>query len=487
MLTLQEYRALLRSDFMTFAERAFRELEPDTPFVMSPHLELMAAKLEACRNGTIRRLIVNLPPRSLKSHFTTVAFVAWILGHRPDRKVICASYGQDLADKHARDTRKLMTSPFYKRVFPTRLAASRLAVSDFETTAGGGRMATSVGGVLTGRGADVIIVDDPQKPDEALSDTARKSANQWFDNSLLSRLNNKATGCIIVVMQRLHQDDLVGHVLEQDDRWEVVSFPAIAETDETVEFDTPLGRQLMRRKAGEALDPAREGLDTLAMIRRQIGEYNFQGQYQQKPTPVSGNMVKRAWLKYFELGEQPATFDFVLQSWDTANKSGELNDYSVCTTWGVKDRRFYLLDVYRARLNYPELKRAIRTCAERYAPNKILIEDKASGTQLIQDLLSEGLNSVLAYDAPPGNDKVMRLHAQTASFENGCVLLPSYAPWLSEYLSELTGFPGTKYDDQVDSTTQALAHLSVPSGIENWIRFGANVHRFEHSVSGHFG
>ena len=471
-LTTDEYRLILQSDFMSFAERAFRELNPETRFVSGTQLDLMASKLESCFQGDIRRLIVNLPPRSLKSHLTTVAFVAWYLGLHPERKVICVSYGQDLADKHARDTRNLMNSEFYKALFPTRLASERKAVADFETTAGGGRMSTSVGGVLTGRGADIIIIDDPQKPDEALSDTLRKGTNDWFDNSLLSRLNDKEKGCIIIVMQRLHQDDLVGHVLEQGAPWEMLSFPAIATADENILFRTPFGSRVFRRRAGEALHPERESRETLAGIRKTIGEYNFESQYQQAPTPAAGFMVKLAWLKYYVPGEEPGSFGRIIQSWDTANKAAELNDFSVCTTWGVNDENFYLLDVFRQRLNYPDLRRAALDLASRFKVDTIVIEDKASGTQLIQDLERERHFGIHGYRPPPNTDKLVRLHMQTTFFENGNVFLPRSAPWLADYVAELTGFPGTKFDDQVDSTTQALAYLREPDGLAIWRKLG---------------
>lgn len=473
-LTWEEYKFILRHDLMSFIERSFYEVNPQTSLLCGPHIELIAAKLEACRQGKIKRLIINLPPRHLKSHCASIAFVAWCLGHDPGLHIICASYGQDLADKLARDSRTVMMSAWYKDLFPTRL--SNRQAQDFLTTDMGTRLATSVGGVLTGRGADIIIIDDPLKPDEALSDTRRRAVNEWYDNSLLSRLNDKANGCIIIIMQRLHQEDLVGHVLEQED-WDVVSFPAIAEQDETFVIESPLGRRLFRRRVGDALHPERETLATLADIRQRMGEYNFSSQYQQNPIPPGGALVKTAWLKRYEPGEQPARFTAILQSWDTANKSADLNDFSVCTTWGVKDQKFYLLDVFRKRLNYPDLKRAVKDLAGRYKATTILIEDKASGTQLIQDLKYEGVWGIKAYEPPSGTDKLMRLHAQTAVFENGHVLLPCEAPWLIDYVNELTGFPGTKYDDQVDSTTQALDYLRNGYSLLIWERLAEGIQR----------
>ena len=221
----------MRSDFTAFIERSFHELNPTTAFLPNWHIEVIAAELEACRRGEIKRLIINVPPRSLKSHCASVAFPAWLLGHDPSAQIICASYAQELANKLSSDCRTLFASSFYQDLFPTRLSPHRQAVQEFMTTRQGFRLSTSVGGVLTGRGADFIIIDDPLKPEEALSDTQRKAVNDWFDHTLYSRLNNKRNGCIILIMQRLHEDDLVGHVLGMEP-WKVLRFPAIAEEDE---------------------------------------------------------------------------------------------------------------------------------------------------------------------------------------------------------------------------------------------------------------
>jgi predicted phage terminase large subunit-like protein len=470
-LSTQDYKYILRNDLRTFIERSFFELNPATPFKTNWHIDVIASKLEECRRGKIRRLIVNLPPRSLKSHAISVAFPAWILAHAPAAQIICASYGQDLAEKHARDCRNIMTSEFYKNCFPTRLAPYRLSVNDFMTTAQGFRMATSVGGVLTGRGGDYLIVDDPLKPEDALSATARKSANDWFDSTLQSRLNNKEEGVIIIVMQRLHQDDLVGHLLERGN-WDVLNFAAIAEENESHMIESILGTHTITRVAGDALHPERESLESLRRTRENIGEYNFQSQYQQAPTPMGGAMIKTEWLRYYNPAERPHSFIYTLQSWDTANKSGELNDYSACTTWGVANGKYWLLDVFRRRLDYPDLKRAVWEQARKQPHPRVLIEDKGSGTQLIQELKREGLFHVRAYQPPSGTDKIMRLFAQSHHFESGKVLLPSSAAWLNDYVRELTSFPGSKHDDQVDSSTQALDYISSNTSLEVWAKLG---------------
>ena len=322
-----------------------------------------------------------------------------------------------------------MLSHFYKQLFPgTRLSPNRLATADFETTRRGGRMATSVGGVLTGRGADFILIDDPQKPDDVMSETRRKGTNGWFDNSLLSRLDNKETGVMIIIMQRLHQDDLVGHVLEKES-WRVVSFPAIAEEDETHLIVSPFGRRTHIRRVGEVLNPERESLESLLAMKNRMGSFGFSSQYQQNPIPVGGAMIKTEWLSFYTSSELPTSFTYILQSWDTANKSDEIHDYSVCTTWGVKSGHYYLLDIFRRRLEYPDLKRAIREESRRYRYPSILIEDRASGTQLIQELKREGVFSVRPYDPPPQTDKILRVYAQTHLFEAGKVHLPTEAAW----------------------------------------------------------
>jgi predicted phage terminase large subunit-like protein len=472
-LSPPEYDAILRRDLCYFAQRCFFELNPQTAFAMNWHIEVIAAKLTAVRQGKIRRLIINLPPRHLKSLMASIAFPAWCLGHDPSAQILCVSYAQDLADKLARDCRSIMMSPWYRQMFPTRLAAHRQAVQEFITTRQGYRLATSTGGVLTGRGADIILIDDPLKPEEALSEAQRQGGNEWYDHTLYSRLNDKRHGAIVIIMQRLHEDDLVGHVFGQEP-WEVLCFPAIAEAEEAHQIETIWGPRCFARRQGEALHPDREPLETLEHIRRTIGEYNFAGQYQQSPAPLGGGLVKAEWFKRYGASERPESFDRILQSWDTANKATELSDFSVCTTWGIKGKDFYLLNVLRKRLEYPALKRAVREQQSLFNANVVLIEDKASGTQLIQELIADGCHRVTRYK--PECDKIMRLHAQTAIIENGFVHLPDAAPWLAEYLHEMMIFPKGKHDDQVDSTAQFLDWFKKPfpgQGIYEFYRMQA--------------
>jgi predicted phage terminase large subunit-like protein len=464
-LAPNEYRILLRRDPMAFLHRVFLHLHPTQAFLGNWHLDAIIAKIEECRLGKCRRLIINVPPRSLKSIMTSVAFPAWVLGHDPAKQFMCVSYAQDLADKHARDCRSVLTSDWYQKLFPAmRLSGQRQAVAEFVTTLNGFRIATSVGGVITGLGADVIIIDDPLRPEEALSETLRKAANEWIGHTLYSRLNDKRSGVIIIVMQRLHEDDLVGHLQRQTgEKWDILNFPAIAEQPQTFVWQTPLGRFERHRAVGDVLHPEREPLAELEVLRARLGEYHFACQYQQNPAPLGGGMVKDEWFKRYR--DPPEKFDRVIQSWDTANKPTELSDYSVCVTLGVIGNRNYLLNVWRKKVGYPDLKRAVRQQYDQFRPNVVLIEDRASGTQLVQELREAGLSAVTPYKS--GVDKIMRFDAQTATIENGLFLVPEEAHWLAEYLHELKTFPKARYDDQVDATAQALEWLKKP-----WPGFG---------------
>ena len=453
-MTEKQYLETLRNDFYTFLSASFIELNRAEEFKHNWHIEVIADALEKCRTGKIKRLVINVPPRSLKSHCVAISFVAFLLGHNPSEKVICASYAQDLAEKHSLDCRTLMMSKLYQRAFKTRISKDKNTSAEFTTEQRGFRLATSVGGTLTGRGANYLIIDDPHKPEEAVSDARRQTGVDWFNHTLRSRLNSQNDGCIIVIMQRLHEDDLVGHITEQGG-WEVLSFPAIAEEDESYTVNTLHGERTYQRKVGEALHPERQSLESLAEMRSQIGEYNFAGQYQQRPSPLGGGMIKQEWFKEYLPSELPDKFDMTIQSWDTANKATELSDYSVCTTWGIRKNDMFLLDVHRAKLEYPALKRAVHAHAERYRPNTIIIEDKVSGMSLIQELREERLHGVTAFQS--NLDKIMRMHSASSSLEGGLIHLPEKADWRGVFLQEVVTFPRGRHDDQVDSMSQAIS------------------------------
>jgi predicted phage terminase large subunit-like protein len=333
----------------------------------------------------------------------------------------------------------------------TRIGPYKNSETEIELTARGFRLATSVGGTLTGRGGDIIVIDDPLKPDDALSDTRRTAANQWFNNTLLSRLDDKRKGAIVIVMQRVHMDDLTGFVTDQSDEWEVLNLPAIADTDE----DIPISdTKVHHRKVGEALSPVREPIPVLENLKLQLGSDTFSAQYQQMPVPPGGAMIKRNWIqRYTDLPKQDERF-LILQSWDTANKGGPENDFSVCTTWFVtRNKRWYLLDVWRRRVDYPDLKAAVQTLADKHKARRVLVEDAGAGTSLVQELRGEVVGIVAV---KPDRDKISRMAVVSAKFESGLVFFPERASWLADFEAELFAFPASKYDDQCDSVSQAL-------------------------------
>jgi predicted phage terminase large subunit-like protein len=395
-------------------------------------------------------LIINLPPRSLKSIAASVALPAWLLGRDPSRRIIAVSYSDELARKHARDARTVLEAAWYRRAFPaTRVSPRKNTETEFTTTRQGFRLATSIGGTLTGRGGSVIIIDDPIKPADAESETERRRVNEWYDKTLYSRLDDKEAGAIILVMQRLHEDDLTGHLIEKGD-FAILSLPAIATERQLV----PIGEaRLYDRAAGEALHPDRESLQTLQGIRSSIGSRIFESQYQQSPVPAEGNLFKAEWLRRYPLARLPV-FKQIVQSWDTATKLGANNDYSACTTWGIRDGTYYLLDAYRGRWEFPELLRTVQAQAECRQVKTVLIEDANSGAALIQSLRQASPLNIIA--VKPTVDKMTRAAQQSAAFEAGRVLLPEAAPWLAEFEKELLAFPNGRHDDQLDSAVQFL-------------------------------
>ncbi len=444
-------RQALRQDLPSFIHRSFQLVSPGAPFRHNWHLDAIAWHLRQCFHRRVRRLVITMPPRNLKSICASVAFPAWALGQDPTLRFVAASYSQELAAKHARDCRAVLQSPWYREAFPrTRLDPAKNTEFEFETTARGGRLSTSVGGTLTGRGGDFIVIDDPMKPAEAMSEAKRAAVQEWYDCTLYSRLDDRTRGVIVVVMQRLHLDDLVGHVLGKE-YWVHLDLPAIAEAPQRVRVADDLWHQ---RAIGDVLHPAREPLAELERLRATLGSHAFEAQYQQQPVPADGGLVKWRWFRTYGRAPDRQPGDEVIQSWDTANKAGERNDYSVCTTWLMRDEACYLLDLHRERLEFPALKRRVAALRRQHGADAVLIEDRGSGTQLIQALLEEGLHAIAV---APEADKATRLCAQSLHIEAGRVLLPAEASWLDEFRTELLRFPQGRHDDQVDSLSQFLA------------------------------
>lgn len=357
-----------------------------------------------------------------------------------------------------------ISSNWYRRVFPgTRIDPKKDTEHEVRLTRRGNRFATSIGGVITGRGGDIIIIDDPLKPDEAASELRRATVNDWYGGTLLSRLNQKKDGAITIVTQRLHIDDLVGHVTRYDESWTHLNLPAMAQEEQVIQVGKD---RHYRRVKGGLLHPAREDQAVLDELKLNIGAEAFEAQYQQQPVPPSGNMFKRKWLNYYDHLPEIMDDGEVFQSWDTASKTGLENDWSVGTTWLLQDNLYYLLDVCREKLNYPDLKATMIEQAQQYEASVILIEDTGVGSGLLDELRMEGLNAV---DIKAIQSKVIRAHLQTPKFQASRVHFPRSAPWLAELEAELLAFPGGRHDDQVDSITQALAYEYIGGWGVVWI------------------
>jgi predicted phage terminase large subunit-like protein len=436
-MTEQDILQLAREDLACYALAVYPNFE------LAAHHRLMVDNLEAVERGDISGSIICMPPRHGKSVLGTQIFPAWSLGRHPDRSIISASYGQELADDFGRTVRNMVSDPFHAAIFPEfRLAQDATSMRRFSTTAGGSYYAVGRGGAITGRGADLLLIDDPLKDaEEARSELTRRALHEWFKSVAYTRL--QPGGAVVLISTRWHEDDLAGHLLREDPNgWVVLSLPAIAEVDESF------------RRAGDALWPEKFPLELLEIKRTVLGGAAFASLYQQRPAAAEGAVFKRQWWRYYS--EQPV-FRRVVQSWDTAFKTGSENDFSACTTWGVADNGCCLLWFWRDRVEFPELKKRMNCLAEEWRPHQILVEDKASGQSLIQELRYASALPIIPIKVD--KDKLARAEAITPLIEAGRVFLPESVPWLNDYVDELAAFPNGVHDDAVDSTTQALNYL----------------------------
>ncbi len=344
-------QAILRNDLSCFIAKSFSTISPGTPYLHNWHLDIINYKLEQVESGKINRLIINMPPRYLKSICVSAAWPAWILGHDPTKRIMLASYSQTLSNKHSQDCRLLLTSKWYQELFPwTRITQGENQKSKFVTTKRGFRFSTSTGGTATGEGGDILILDDPQNPNKINSKKYRENTIEWFEQTFISRLNNKKTGAIVIVMQRLHENDLCGYLLKHKaEQWDLLKIPAIFE-QETI-FNNP---NKLIIEPGAVLHQEREDLASLNKLKLELGQYNFSAQYNQEPVPSTGSMIQKSWLKYYS-DEDKIEFSQIIQSWDTAIKARDEHDYSVGITIGVNNNGYYLLDIYRAKFEFPQL------------------------------------------------------------------------------------------------------------------------------------
>lgn len=446
-------RSVLRRDMSSFIEKTFNTVNPGGNYMKNWHIDLIGEKLEAVRQGKIKRLIINMPPRSLKSVCVSVAWPAWLLGHDPTMRIMVASYCQMLSVKHSMDCRIVMESEWFKEIFPESFLSSRHnQKAKFMTDQHGFRFATSVGGSATGEGGDILIIDDPHNPSHIHSPKLRNKTIDWFEQTFATRLNHSSSGAIVIVMQRLHEEDLCGHLINSlPGKWEVLTLPAICQEDKTIQ----LSCRKVHLTAGETLHKNRDDSESLLQLEREIGKYNFAAQYLQSPISSASLMLDEKDI--FHSDARFEDIEYYVQSWDTAIKISNTSDYSVCTTWGVSSGNYYLVDVLRLRLDYPTLKEKVRKLSKRWNPKIILIEDKASGQSIIQDLRADGVQNIVSQR--PKFDKITRFAAVVSLFQEGRVILPNNASWLNSFIKEITLFPNSKHDDIVDSVSQFLGYM----------------------------
>jgi|tagenome__1003787_1003787.scaffolds.fasta_scaffold20900858_1 predicted phage terminase large subunit-like protein len=453
------FRAMLREHLMSFTQHSFEVIRPDIPFRPNWHLEAMTHKLSQIASGEIRRLIINVPPRNLKSLCASVALPAWFLGKNPSERVIVASYSDLLSRNHSNDFRRLVNDKIYQETFPA-MRVERESDREIVTTKRGKRIATSIEGTLTGLGGNLIIIDDPIKPGDAMSESVRSRVIEWYRSTLLSRPDDKAAARIVLVMQRVHQDDLSGY-LQEHGGFDVLSLPAIATQAETINLGD--GR-IKRRLKDELLHPEHEPVDVLLELTREMGPIAFSAQYQQSPVPPGGTIIKRKWLKAYDHVQRDAG-DRIIMSWDIALSEAETGDYSACVVLLRRGEVFYILEVIRGRFPFETLKRKVIEVKQRYGVSTLLIEDSPISHGLIQSLREKSIN---VKACRPDKDKRARVIAQTDLFAGGSVRFPTKAGWLEQFTLELLAFPG-RHDDQVDALTQGLAW-----GREAWARRASN-------------
>ncbi|WP_020469711.1 phage terminase large subunit [Zavarzinella formosa] len=427
------------------------------------HHRLIARHLEAVERGDIERLMISMPPRHGKSMLASEFFPAWYLGRNPSHYVIAATYAQELADDFGRKVRDQIADAAFQQIFPgcklkgDSQSAKRFHVTQeqpdpevsdaFATSLDGAYFAAGIGGPLTGRGAHLLLIDDPVKNrEDADSPTIRQKNKEWYTSTAYTRL--MPNGKIVIIQTRWHDDDLTGWQLREHEHegWVVLSLPAIAETDDDI----------LGRKTGDPLW-ANYPVDVLERIKKAVGSRDWTALYQQRPAPAEGGIFKAHWFKRYS---EPAhgEYEQIVQSWDTAIKASQLNDPSCCTTWGVRKDGFDLLQVLVKRLEYPDLKALVVKQADAFGADAILIEDKASGQQLLQDL--KRTTTLPLIGILPDRDKITRASGVSAMVEAGKVSLPMQAAWLTDFESEMLTFPNSPHDDQVDSLTQYL----------NWVR-----------------
>lgn len=445
--------SILRTDFKSFIHKTFNTLNPGIKFEPNWHIDLIADRLNKVARGEITRLIINMPPRSLKSLCVSVAWPAWLLGHNPTQRILVASYANSLSVKHSLDTRTVMNEIWYQQLYPnTILSKTHNLKTKFLTTKNGFRLSTSVNGSITGEGGDILILDDPHNPIHINSTKRRNKTIEWFEQTFATRLDNRSQGKIVIVMQRLHVEDLCGYLTKKmSERWEILKIPVLAQTEQHYYIKD----KCIIMNIGDVLHKNRDKPEYLENLKQELGNYNFTTQYLQSPLAPNSYFVSPHMIKQYD---HTQNINFIIQSWDTAATINSNSDYTVCTTWGISRENIYLLNLIRERVTYPQLKSLVQRAIFQDNPKYILIENKSSGQALIQDLQYCGIHNIVPQK--PSLDKITRFTMALPFFESGKVFVPRCALWLTIFYDEIINFPHTKHDDIVDSTSQLINFIS---------------------------
>lgn len=452
-------REICKRRLYDFTKFAWKVIEPGRRFIGGWHIEAICEHLEACTRGEIRNLLINMPPRHMKSTLVSVIWPAWVWISNPSASWIFSSYSQTLSKRDSIKCRRLIESGWYQSLFRERfhIVSDQNEKTRYLNNKSGERIATSVGGTGTGEGGDFLVSDDPHNVKDRESEAVRLATLDWWDEVMSTRGNNPKTVCKVIVMQRVHEKDLSGHVLAKG-TYDHLCLPAEFESGRSRNF-TAIGWSDPRSKDGELLWPAQFGEQEVRTLKEELGTYGTASQLQQSPAPSGGGLFKREWWRRYR--EKPMDFERVVQFWDCAQKPGLTNDWSVCATWAKSSTGFYLLDIWRNKVEAPQLEAASMSQASRFAPSAIVIEDKSAGSSLIQTLRQKTTLPIIAYD-PKARDKEVRATAATPTIEAGNCYLPLEADWVEEFILEHERFNNGDHDDQVDTTSMMVEYFARP-------------------------
>jgi len=450
-----------------FTRQAWPIIEPTTEFRDGWHIRMIAEHLEAVYPGNeIRDLIICVPPRHMKSILASVLWPTWVWIQCPSFRWLTASYAGNLAVRDALKSRRILESQWFRSHWDNRfrMTGDQNVKARYENDATGYRIATSVGGGVTGEGGDCLICDDPHNLIEIHSRQSRDTVSRWWDEVMSTRRNDPSSSSRVLIMQRAHTDDLVGRLRGRG--YTELILPA--EAPRAISMRFPITGDTIDRQAGDILWPEQFDAEAIADTKRNLGSRAASAQLQQEPVPEGGSIIRREWWRYFKQGSEPR-FDYVIQSWDTAFKTANASDWSVCTTIGVSDTQgAFVLDRWRARVEFPELKRAAVALFDSAKPVAVWIEDKASGQSLIQELQRETNIPIVAIEVD--RDKIARVNAISPVIEAGKVHFPEGVGWAQEIVDEFAAFPDGLHDDQVDSLTQALMKIFLEKRLTPRIR-----------------